>query len=166
MNNSPRNNSKPAFKPTYVLDKEFTDEITGVTVYVKRSSHHIPEYRIGTGFLIGEKGQEQPVREIQVRPKEVVQNGKAKLTSIADIVARLFSEAEEYVEGMIQYGADMRHDEEMERNTAKFKPAPPGLKKIGKIFDGKKEKATAEKATELLREATGTVLGNSNILTW
>lgn len=144
----PRNNSKSTFTPTWVVDKEFTDESTGTTVYVKRSSHRIPEYRIGTGFLIGEKGQEKPVREVQIRPRDVVVNGKAKLPSIAGRIANLFTEAEEYVEGMIQYGQDMRHDEEMERDQKKFKPAPPGLKKIGKIFDGKKARAPSERIVE------------------
>ncbi len=132
-----QNQNSKSFVPTYVLDKEFTDESTGVTVYVKRSSHHTPEYRIGLGFLVGEAGKEKPVREVQVRPRDILVNGKAKIAGIAEIVARLFGEAEEYVGGMIQYGQDMRQDEEMARDQKRFKPAPPGLKKIGKIFDKK-----------------------------
>ena len=141
--NSPRNNSKSTFTPTWTIDKEFTDETSGSTVYVKRSSHRIPEYEIGLGFLIGEKGQEKAVKAVRVRAKEIVNNGVAKLPSIAGRIANLWAEAEEYVAGMIQYGVDMRLEEDLERDNKKFKAAPPGLKKIGKMYDKKPQHVVA-----------------------
>ena len=132
MNTPPTKPTRP-FKPiTVTLDKEFIHEASGATVWVKKSSHPVPQYEMGLGFLVNE----EPRRGH--RPVSTARLGKVTMPRLADEIRKLWAEAEDYINGMNQYAEDLRQDAEIERSKPNFKAPPPGLKKIGKMkFDKK-----------------------------
>ena len=127
MNDQNQNqNQKPAFRPDWTTDRTFSDKETGVTVQVRRSNHRNPSFELVLEFAV----RDRMVRGF--RPVATRDLGVVKTARIADVVARLWDEAEEYVQGMKQYQEDMRLEEEIERAKPKQGQQRIGLKELSK----------------------------------
>jgi len=73
------------------------------------------------------------------RPACTTHLGKVTAERLADVIAALWRDAEDYVVGMRQYQEDLRIEQDIERGKPNHKAAPPGLKKLGKMdAQGKK----------------------------
>ena len=130
-------NNKPA--PVTVLDKEFIDKDTGVTVYVKRTkTDKGMEYDIGVGFLIND----EPHRTF--RPMHLGVGKVSLQKGVGEIISNLWEQAEQYLLRTYQAQEDRRIEKEIERGKPNHKAPPPGLKKLGKMDAKKNEKKQAQ----------------------
>lgn len=144
------NDQKPPFRPDWVTDRTFQDAATGTTIVVRRSSHRSPSFELVLEFAV----RDRQVRGF--RPVATTKLGVVTTARIADVVARLWDEAEDYVAGMKQYQEDMRIEEEVERARPKQGQQKPGLKELSK------RDAAARQAREAAAPAPETPKTESN----
>lgn len=137
-------NSTHEFKAEWKIDKTFKDG--PVIILVSKSNHRSPRYGIEVCFQ-GQGGHGNAHSSVRsYRPNPDRSNGKVSFYATADIVARLYAEAEGYVADMYQVAEDEWIEKQISRanQNDRGKEARPGLKTLAKQDKAKREAKSAQ----------------------